>query len=104
MGELPKSTLGVGRDLVGAESGYGHETSTCPDGVPVELALLSLLAAFGVAFGILYRALTVVTGRRRRSSYLVFHTPMADMLWAGQHGGHKIYIGKMAVAVGDSDR
>ena len=35
-------------------------------GVPIEIALLTILAAFGVAFGVLYRALTLITGRRRR--------------------------------------
>ena len=50
----------------GGHSGYGHQS--CPAGVPVELALLSLLAAFGVAFGVLYTALTQITGRRRRRS------------------------------------
>ena len=39
-------------------------------GIPVELGFLSILAAFGVAFGILYRALTVKTGRRRKRSEL----------------------------------
>ena len=56
-------------NLVGAFSGsggYGHQS--CPAGVPVELALLSILAAFGVAFGVLYTALTQITGRRRRRS------------------------------------
>ena len=51
-------------DLEAAASGGGHY---CPEGIPVELGLLSILAAFGVAFGILYRALTVATGRRKRS-------------------------------------
>lgn len=51
-------------DLHGAASGYG---SYCPEGIPVEFALLSLLAAFGAAFGILYTALTLQTmGRRKR--------------------------------------
>ena len=56
-------------NLVGAFSGsggYGHES--CPAGVPVELALLSILAAFGVAFGVLFTALTQITGRRRKRS------------------------------------
>ena len=36
-------------------------------GIPIELALLSILAAFGAAFGVLYVALTQQTmGRRRR--------------------------------------
>ena len=43
-------------------------TYYCSEGVPVELGLLTILAAFGVAFGVLYRALTLKTGRRRRRS------------------------------------
>ena len=56
-------------NLVAAGSGgggYGHQS--CPAGVPVELALLSILAAFGVAFGVLFTALTQITGRRRKRS------------------------------------
>ena len=55
----------VQEDLVAAASGGG---GYCPEGIPVELGLLTILAAFGVAFGILYRALTVKTGRRRKRS------------------------------------
>ena len=40
-------------------------------GVPIEIALLTILAAFGVAFGVLYRALTLITGRRRRKRSLL---------------------------------
>ena len=62
---------GVGRqmggDLMAAASGGGEY---CPEGVPVELGFLSILAAFGVAFGILYRALTVKTGARRKRSVM----------------------------------
>ena len=69
--------------VAAASGGYGH----CPDGVPVEFALLSLLAAFGVAFGVLYRALTLTTGGRRRkrntSNFLIFHTMIADVFWSG---------------------
>ena len=75
------------RQLVASESGYGyqHETSICPEGVPVEFALLLLLAAFGVAFGVLYRALTLTTGKRKkRAGYLVFDSPLADLFWSGQ--------------------
>ena len=50
--------------IFGAFSGYGGH---CPEGIPVEFGLLTILAAFGVAFGILYRALTLKVGRRRRS-------------------------------------
>ena len=88
------------RDLDASPSGYGHDhyeptpTSFCPDGVPLEFALLSLLAAFGAAFGILYVALTQA-GRRRRKrsgetgetaggSFLVFNTELADLLWTGR--------------------
>jgi hypothetical protein len=53
-------------DLVAAASGSGG--GGCPEGVPVELGLISILGAFGVAFGILYRALTLKTGRRRKRS------------------------------------
>lgn len=52
-------------DLAGAASGYGGY-SYCPQGIPVELALCLLLAGFAVAFGILYRAVTQKTGRRRK--------------------------------------
>ena len=51
-------------DVYGSHSGGGHQS--CPEGIPVELALLSILAAFGVAFGILFMAVTVQAGRRRK--------------------------------------
>lgn len=73
---------GAARQLVASPSGSGYGHSTCPDGVPVELALLTLLAAFGVAFGVLYRALTLTTGKRS-AGYLVFDSPLADLLWSG---------------------
>lgn len=44
-------------------SGYGGD---CPEGVPVEFGLLSILAAFGVAFGVLYMALTIQLGLGRK--------------------------------------
>ena len=82
---LELEALKQGRQLVASESGYGyiHETSICPEGVPVEFALLLLLAAFGVAFGVLYRALTLTTGKRS-AGYLVFDSPLADLFWSGQ--------------------
>lgn len=49
-----------------AASSGGH--GGCPEGIPVEFALLSILAAFGVAFGVLYRALTLTTAKRRKRS------------------------------------
>ena len=74
-------------DLSGAaSSGYGH----CPEGIPVEFALLSILAAFGVAFGLLYRTLTLVTmgGRKRQFepgffTFASFAEETADFIWAG---------------------
>ena len=73
---LSDNTEVVGRQMIddrtsnlfGAASGSGYGHQSCPAGVPVELALLSLLAAFGVAFGVLYTALTQITGRRKRRS------------------------------------
>ena len=51
-------------DLTGAASGYGEYY--CPEGVPAETALFAILAAFGVAFGAIWRAITLQTGGRRR--------------------------------------
>ena len=72
-------------DLVGAASGHG---GYCPEGVPVEFALLSILAAFGVAFGVLYRALTLTTagaGRKKRElGSVVFSSILGDLAWAGR--------------------
>lgn len=73
-------------DMYGAaSSGYGH----CPEGVPVEFALLSILAAFGAAFGFLYRGLTLKTaGRRKREfgtfTFSSFMEETADYFWAGR--------------------
>ena len=79
-------------DVAASGGGYGH--TECPQGIPVEFALLSILAAFGVAFGVLYMALTLQTmGRRRRSTGegegeeqyggdLAFK--FGDLLWAGE--------------------
>ena len=68
-----------------ASSGYGH----CPEGVPVELALLSILAAFGVSFGLLYRALTLKNPIRRKREFAPFtfssfFEETADLFWAGR--------------------
>ena len=52
-----------GWDISTSPSGYGGD---CPEGVPVEFGLLSILAAFGAAFGILYMALTIKLGGRRK--------------------------------------
>ena len=65
-GEQTRQMHADARDLFGAASGSGSGGG-CPEGVPVEFGLLTILAAFGVAFGILYRALTLKIGRRKRS-------------------------------------
>jgi hypothetical protein len=76
-------------DLVGAASGYGGY-SYCPTGIPVELALCLLLAGFAVAFGILYRAVTLKTmGRRKRraetdiGSLEDVQQRVSDLIWWG---------------------
>ena len=50
-------------EILNFVSGYGGD---CPEGIPVEFGLLSILAAFGVAFGVLYIALTMQIGRRKK--------------------------------------
>ena len=64
-----------------AASGHG---GYCPEGVPVEFALLTILGGFGVAFGVLYRALTLTTSaRKKRSSAFYFADIIRDLTWAG---------------------
>ena len=72
-------------DLTAAASGYG---SYCPEGIPVETAIFGILGAFGVAFGILYRAVTIKTGGRRKrrdtAGELVDRKDkLADFVWYG---------------------
>lgn len=76
-------------DLYAAASGYG---GYCPEGIPVELALCLLLGGFALAFGILYRAVTKITGgRRRKKRFLTvrsvleeYQERLADFLWWGR--------------------
>ena len=74
-------------DLSGAASGYG---GYCPEGIPVETAIFGILGAFGVAFGILYRAVTLKTARRRKRNAVIDNLPIsgqtiiADMAWSGK--------------------
>ena len=74
-------------DLAGAASGSGYG-GYCPEGIPVEFALLSILAAFGVAFGILYRTFTLETGGRKKRSeaedYSEALQVAADYFWHGK--------------------
>ena len=59
-------------DVYSSHSGGGHQS--CPEGIPVEQALLSILAAFGIGFGVLYGilysilyvAVMVQAGRRKK--------------------------------------
>jgi hypothetical protein len=75
-------------DLYAAASGYG---GYCPQGIPVELALCLLLGAFAITFGILYRAVTKITGGRRRKRRFLdarsvlqdYQDRFADFLWWG---------------------
>lgn len=91
-------------DLQVAASGGGYGHTECPQGIPVEFALLSILAAFGVAFGVLFMALTQQTmGRRRRSTDgdgddkegvvgdLAFK--FGDILWAGEFWTPELVLG-----------
>lgn len=71
-------------DLAGAASGYG---GYCPEGIPVETAIFGLLAAFGVAFGVLYRAVTLKTGGRRKkrdTNELDYKGRLQDFVWMGK--------------------
>ena len=74
-------------DLVGASSGSGYG-GYCPEGVPTEFAMLSILAAFGVSFGILYRTFTLETGGRKKRSededYGGALQVAADYFWHGK--------------------
>ena len=48
-------------------SGYGGKSEYyCPEGIPVETALFAILGAAGLAFGILFMAVTMITGEKRR--------------------------------------
>ena len=54
--EFLKNNLKKLQLLVAEEDGRqflsGFDDPGCPEGVPIELALLSILSAFGVAFGV----------------------------------------------------
>lgn len=78
-------------DLGGAASGYGHHHEIyCPEGVPVEQAIFAILAAFGASFGFLFRAVTLITAKRKKRSaedpttvWEDLQTRAADMYWWG---------------------
>ena len=100
-----------------ADSGYGHSSAGsgywhssagsgyskkgeyyCPEGIPVETALFGTLAACGLAFGILFMAVTMITmppmKRRKRggsspsdyvenNDYSPISVVISDLLWEG---------------------
>ena len=81
-------------DLNVAASGYGHDGYYCPEGIPVETALFALLAASAIAFGVLFMAITQITGKRKkreanRYDYTLNETEMnysvmfSSLLWQG---------------------
>ena len=54
----------------------------CSTGVPTELALLSVLGAFGIAYGVLYTASTMNTGRKKRQ--VSTFSLILDLAWSGK--------------------
>ena len=97
--EIVNSRVERQADLQGAfSSGGGY----CPDGIPVETAIFAALAAFGVSFGILYRAVTVTTGGRKKRDVSGKSQPMsfmeeigdniADIFWWGMNCFSKINL------------
>ena len=72
-------------DLQAAASGYG---SYCPEGIPVKQAIFGILGAFGVAFAVLYTAVTMKTARRRKRSEIEsedvsVEDQLSDFIWHG---------------------
>ena len=75
------------------DSGYGHSEYYCPEGIPVETALFATLAAAGLAFGVLFMAVTMITmpaKRKRRKASTDFDdigssisSTISDLLWEG---------------------
>ena len=97
--EIVNSRVERQADLQGAfSSGGGY----CPDGIPVETAIFAALAAFGVSFGILYRAVTVTTGGRKKRDISDKSQPIsfmeeigdnvADIFWWGRQFLLEIYF------------
>jgi len=83
--EVQSERSGKQADLSAAASGFG---GYCPEGIPVETAIFGILGAFGVAFGVLYRAVTIKTGgrRKRRDTKDEVVSPLdkiSDFFWMG---------------------
>ena len=75
-------------------SGYGKSEYYCPEGIPVETALFALLAAAGLAFGILFMTITMITGgRKKRAASLydyskneapvLYSVMFSELIWQG---------------------
>ncbi len=89
---LSRQTRQARDDVAGAYSGYGHDHIVyCEEGIPIKQALFALLAAFAGSFGFLFRAITQITGGRKKRAlgddstwaeraYMV----AADMMWMGR--------------------
>ena len=85
---------GYGHSSYGS-SGYGKSDYYCPEGIPVETALFAVLAAAGLAFGILFMAITMITmgGRRKRGAAnndynqneapFMYSVILSDIIWQG---------------------
>ena len=72
--------------MLSAASGY--ESSYCPEGIPIEQAIFGILGAFGVAFAVLYTAVTMKTARRRKRSEIEsedvsVEDQLSDFIWHG---------------------
>ena len=68
----------------GDSSGFGGQH--CEQGVPTEAALLAILAAFAVSFGILYKTSTTTpTTRKKRfdEKDLNYGDLLMDVVWKG---------------------
>ena len=77
-------------DLQRSASGYGL-SYYCPEGIPADQAIFGILAAFAVAFGVLYRAVTLKTNARRKrrdiqpeDDIVKTKNKLADFLWMGK--------------------
>ena len=104
-----QSGYGSGHSGYDGHSGYGghssysskigHEKSEyyCPEGVPAETAIFATLAAAGLSFGVLFMAITMITGMERRKreapSYKyednnplpVYSKMFSQILWEGMY-------------------
>ena len=80
----------------GHHSGYGHhghhKLEKCPEGIPIEQAILGIAGAAAAAFGILFRAVTQATATKRRrkraqdamvGGELPLIVRLQDMVWLG---------------------